>query len=234
MKIKKRIITCMALICGVFIIGSIGYKNVLPAGSVSIKESCPVIIIDAGHGGFDGGAVANDGTVEKDINLKISLALEQFLKQAGYKTVMTRTTDSATDDVETKVIAARKKSDLKNRVSLMKEYPNGIFVSIHLNKFTTSAASGAQVFYSQNSDNSMELGESIQAQISSMMQPENKRVIKKGTSSTYLLKNATIPTVIVECGFLSNKRESELLKNEEYQQKMAFCVFCGILNYYKE
>ena len=147
---------------------------------------------------------------------------------------MTRTTDSATDDVETKVIATRKKSDLKNRVSLMKEYPNGIFVSVHLNKFTTSAASGAQVFYSQNCDNSMELGESIQAQISGMLQPENKRVIKKGTSSTYLLKNATIPTVIVECGFLSNNRELELLKNEEYQQKMAFCVFCGILNYYKE
>lgn len=145
---------------------------------------------------------------------------------------MTRTSDVATDDVETDVIAARKKSDLKNRLELMRDYPDAIFVSIHLNKFTTSAANGAQVFYSKNDVRSKALGEYIQKSVVRLLQPENTRVIKQGTNSTYLLKNATVPTVIVECGFLSNHSELEKLKNEEYQSKMAFAVYCGILEYY--
>ena len=107
----------------------------------------PTVILDAGHGGFDGGAVAPDGTVEKEINLKIALKLKEFLRLGGYEVVMTRDSDVSTDDVETDKIAARKKSDLKNRLKLMKDYPDAVFVSIHLNKFTTSAAAGSQVLY---------------------------------------------------------------------------------------
>lgn len=184
------------------------------------------------HGGFDGGAVASDGTVEKDINLNIAMVLRRFVEQSGFNVIMTRTSDSATDDVETKAIAARKKSDLKNRLELMRDYPDAIFVSIHLNKFTTSAASGAQVFYSKTDSRSKTLGECIQKSVVGLLQPENTRVIKQGTDSTYLLKNATVPAVIVECGFLSNHSELEKLKNEEYQSKMAFAVYCGILEYY--
>ncbi len=204
-------------------------KSTIASTSEDLK---PTIILDAGHGGFDGGAVALDGTVEKDINLDITVTLSHFLKANGYRVIMTRKSDTSTDDIEAEGIPARKKSDLKNRLSLMNEYPQGIFVSIHLNKFTTSAASGAQIFYSANADESKFLGQSIRDCIISMLQPENTRVNKQATSKTYLLYNATIPAVIVECGFLSNTADLKLLKNTEYQKKMAFCIFCGINNYF--
>jgi len=136
------------------------------------------------------------------------------------------------DDVETDKISTRKKSDLKNRLELMRDYPDAVFVSIHLNKFTTSAANGSQVFYSGKTEGSKILGNFIQSSIVNRLQPENTRVNKQATSSTYVLYNATIPAVIVECGFLSNKAELEKLKQEEYQQKMAFCIYCGINDYF--
>ena len=118
----------------------------LTATSAAVANS-PQIILDAGHGGFDGGAVAFDGTVEKDINLQICLALSDFLKSNGYEVIMTRSTDASTDNVEADKISTRKRSDLKNRLKLMSDYPEAVFVSVHLNKFTTSAAFGSQVFY---------------------------------------------------------------------------------------
>ena len=114
----------------------------------------------------------------------------------------------------------------------MKDYPDAIFVSIHLNKFTTSAARGSQVFYNGKILQSKQLGECIQNSIISLLQPENTRVNKQATSSTYLLYNATLPAVLVECGFLSNKAELEFLKNENYQKKMALCCFLGITEYF--
>ena len=232
MKMRKRFLICISAICCVCLIAGIGFKEYKTVSGNWVHNSLPVVIIDAGHGGFDGGAVASDGTVEKDINLNIAMVLRRFVEQSGFNVIMTRTSDSATDDVETKAIAARKKSDLKNRLELMRDYPDAIFVSIHLNKFTTSAASGAQVFYSKTDPNSKTLGECIQKSVVGLLQPDNTRVIKQGTDSTYLLKNATVPAVIVECGFLSNHGELEKLKNEEYQNKMAFAVYCGILEYY--
>lgn len=221
---------CLGLVCAV------AFATALPkeffVNVSNAVNSRPQVILDAGHGGFDGGAVAQDGTVEKDINLEICITLADFLKANGYEVIMTRTADVSTDDVETKTIATRKKSDLKNRLQLMKDYPDAVFVSIHLNKFTTSAAFGSQVFYSGRQENSKTLGEYIQKSIVSMLQPENTRVNKKATSSTYLLYNATIPAVLVECGFLSNKAELQKLKDSEYQRKMAFCIYCGINNYF--
>lgn len=189
-------------------------------------------MVNSAHGGFDGGAVANDGTVEKDINLEICLTLENMLSQNGYEVIMTRTGDTATDSTESEKIATRKKSDLKNRLALMTKYPDAVFVSVHLNKFTTSAANGSQVFYSGRDDASKELGEMIQRSIVRLLQPENTRVNKKATSSTYLLYNATIPAVLVECGFLSNTAELARLKNPEYQRQIAFGIFCGITEFF--
>lgn len=189
-------------------------------------------MVNPAHGGFDGGAVASDGTVEKDINLKITLAVAKFLRQSGFNVVLTRENDVSTDDVETEKISTRKKSDLKNRLNLMKDYKDAVFVSIHLNKFTTSAANGSQVFYSR-SEESKRLGDCIQKSIVAKLQPENTRVNKLATSSTYLLYNATVPSVLVECGFLSNKAELEKLKDKDYQNKMAFSIYCGILEYFK-
>ena len=115
----------------------------------------------------------------------------------------------------------------------MKDYPDAVFVSIHLNKFTTSAAAGSQVFYGAGREESKKLGEDIQKAIVRLLQPENTRVNKQATSSTYILYNATLPAVLVECGFLSNTAELKRLKTEEYQNKMAFGIFCGIMDYYK-
>lgn len=200
----------------------------------SANPSFPVIILDAGHGGFDGGAVAKDGTVEKDINLKICLKLASLLKSSGYNVILTRETDVSTDDVETDKIPSRKKSDLRNRLKLMKDFPNSVFVSIHLNKFTTAAASGAQIFYSEKEEESKILAEDIRKSIVSMLQKDNTRVNKKSTSSTYILHNATVPAVLVECGFLSNSEELKKLKNSEYQNQMAFTIFCGITKYFSK
>lgn len=187
---------------------------------------------NSAHGGFDGGAVAFDGTVEKNINLNIALNLRDFLRIGGYDVIMTRTTDTGTEDDFSKPIANRKVSDLQNRLKLMNTYPNAIFVSVHLNKFTATAANGAQVFYSKNNENGRMLGQSIQDSFKEILQPENERVIKQGTKSTYLLHKANLPAVIVECGFLSNRNELSLLKSADYQKKLAFTIFCGINNYY--
>jgi len=193
-----------------------------------------VVLANSPHGGFDGGAVANDGTVEKDINLKICVTLAEFLRCSGFEVIMTRSADNSTDDVGSDKITSRKKSDLKNRLELMKSNPDAVFVSVHLNKFTTSTASGSQVFYSGVCKESEELGEKIQSAIVAMLQPGNTRVNKKATTSTYLLYNATIPAVLVECGFLSNTNDLQKLKDEEYQRKMAFSIFCGITQYFTE
>lgn len=188
---------------------------------------------NSAHGGFDGGAVANDGTIEKNINLNISLSLAKFLKQNGFRVIMTREADVSTEDTESSQIASKKKNDLKNRLKLMNDYPEAVFVSVHLNKFTTSAAFGSQVFYSKAPESEV-LADKIQKAIVSLIQPENTRVNKQATSSTYLLYNATVPAVLVECGFLSNEKELELLKQADYQKKMAFSIYLGILEYFKE
>lgn len=205
-------------------------------GFLNVSAGAPfekTVILDAGHGGFDGGAVAIDGTVEKDINLNISLTLESLLKQNGFCVIMTRNRDVSTEDTESSQIASKKKSDLRNRLNLMKDYPEAVFVSIHLNKFTTSSASGSQVFYSDDQRSKL-LGEYIQRSIVSLIQHDNMRVNKKATSSTYLLYNATVPAVLVECGFLSNREELAKLKQKDYQNKIAFSIYCGIMEYFKE
>lgn len=230
-KIKHLCILALVLLVCIISVCGINFEKgyVFANGNAVIK---PQIILDAGHGGFDGGAVAPDGTVEKDINLNITLFVAQFLRQGGFEVILTRTNDVSTDDVETDKIITKKKSDLKNRLNLMKNHKGAVFVSIHLNKFTTSAASGSQVFYSKGKQ-SEKLGECIQKSIVNQLQPENTRVNKQATSSTYLLYNATVPAVLVECGFLSNKAELKKLKTKDYQQKMAFSIYCGILEYFK-
>ncbi len=221
----------LLLICSVIYI-----SDNVSGGYVAVDtgyEVRQVIILDAGHGGYDGGAVAGDGTVEKDINLKIAKQTMMFLKLCGFEVIMTRESDVSTDSSASIGGTFSKREDLENRLKLMKDNPKSVFVSIHLNKFTTTAANGSQVFYSKV-NNSKSLGDAIQKSIVTGLQPENNRVNKQATSSTYLLHNATVPAVLVECGFLSNRSELERLKDAEYQQKMAFCITMGILEYFKE
>ncbi len=223
----SAIVCLFSAVCGAALITA-RTSTAVPAAARHTTQQ--TVIIDAGHGGFDGGAVAQDGTVEKEINLKIALMLRAFLKQAGYEVIMTRESDMSTERITGERIASRKKSDMQARLDMMRENPEAIFVSIHLNKFTTSAASGAQIFFSPNSPASAQLGDAIRRAIG-VLQPENRRSNKQATDSTFLLYRAPIPAVLVECGFLSNAPELALLKSEEYQQKMAFVIFCGIRSY---
>lgn len=191
-----------------------------------------IIIIDAGHGGFDGGAVSVDGTAEKDINLKISLYLNEILNSFGYKTVLTRDKDISLEDDGLTTIKSRKTSDIHNRMKLMENIDNSIFVSVHQNKYTREKYWGTQVFYSPtHSNESILLAESIQKSVVTHLQPENKRIIKECGSSVYLMYKAVKPAVLVECGFLSNNNEATKLNTEEYQKQMAFCIAMGIQDY---
>ena len=233
MKFWKRLTPQLCLLGIICFIAVFGYVKSEIIGVNADAYVNHTVIIDAGHGGFDGGASANDGTIEKDINLSISKKLCELLRFSGYNVIMTRDTDTGTEDDETQSIHKRKKSDLFNRLQIMKDNPDAVFVSIHLNKFTTSAASGAQVFYTKNYNEAYTLAQSVQQSITSLIQPENTRVVKQGTDSTYLLKNAATPAIIVECGFLSNKQDLEKLKSDDYQSQMAFAICAGIKEFYK-
>ncbi len=195
-----------------------------------LSKTYSTIIIDAGHGGEDGGAIANDGTLEKDINLDISLKLNDILSILGYKTKLIRNTDT---DLHTSgdSIRERKVSDIRNRFEIMNQGGNCLYISIHQNKFSNESVRGAQTFYSPNNDESKELASFVQKSISSQLQKDNDRIIKESGTDIFLLYNATKPTVMVECGFISNASDLNNLKDTNYQNEMALSIAMGILNY---
>ena len=195
-----------------------------------INNTLPVIIIDAGHGGEDGGAVGIDGTYEKDINLQISLKLNDILSIFGYKTHLIRTTDTAIH-TSGDTIRQRKVSDIRNRTNTMNQYENCIYLSVHQNKYGDSKIWGTQTFYSANCGESREIAQLIQNAVKSQLQPNNKRQIKKSGTDIYVLYNATKPAVMVECGFVSNPSELNKLKDCTYQNNMALSIATGIINY---
>ena len=227
---KKSISILLAAFIISFSIVAFQQIRLASADNYSV-ENVPVIIIDAGHGGEDGGAVGIDGTAEKDLNLSISLKLNEILSAMGYQTRMVRTTDTSIHNTDADTVRERKVSDIHNRAAIMNEYENCIYVSIHQNKYSGSSIWGAQTFYSPNNEESKELAQLIQASIANNVQPDNKRVIKQSGTNIYVLYNATKPAVMVECGFVSNANELEQLKDEEYQNKMAFAISNGIINY---
>ena len=230
--LKKLVILCFIVsFCFIFSISYNGvFDNISSENKLTTKN--PTIIIDAGHGGFDGGASTDDGVSEKGINLDIALYLKEYLNLFGFNVVMTRETDTSTESEGLTTIRSKKSSDLHNRMSLMEKTDNAIFVSIHQNHFSSSKYKGAQVFYSpQFSEQSSLLAESIQESIVYYLQKDNKRQIKPCGTSVYLIYKAVKPAVLVECGFLSNPDDSENLQNEIYQRKIALCIAIGILNY---
>lgn len=225
----------IALIFSVSILASlclISLHNIKTASADNISDTKEtVIIIDAGHGGEDGGAVGSDSTVEKDINLSISMKVNEILSAYGYTTHMIRTTDTSIHDSNADTTRERKISDIHNRALTMNKYENCIYVSIHQNKFEDCSVWGAQSFYSPNDEASKLLADFIQKSIKTNVQPTNDRVIKKSGTNIYVLYNATKPAVMVECGFLSNPKELALLKSDDYQNKIAYSISFGIINY---
>lgn len=207
-----------------------GYDHVEVTNS-EYREK-PVLIIDAGHGGEDGGAVSSSGLVEKDVNLSVALALERLFLQSGFDVEMIRSEDISIHSENAQTIREKKVSDIHNRSDICNSNPNNIYISIHQNKFDQSKYSGTQVFFSKNNTLSQPLAECIRSSVNGLLQPENSRQCKPSDDKVYILKNANVPAVLVECGFLSNPYESELLSTEEYRNKLAFSIFSGFLEFY--
>ena len=206
------------------------FSNITAHTAGGITAILPNIIIDAGHGGEDGGAEV-DGVLEKDINLSIAQKLADILRLSGYQVTEVRETDAAiySDDADT--LREKKVSDLQNRVSLFNSDENNIVVSIHQNKFDNSKYSGTQIFYSVNHPDSRELAEHIRTAVVMLIQHDNTRELKKGGSDIYILDQSIAPSVIVECGFLSNDEERAKLTDEEYQKQLAYAIAMGVLDY---
>ncbi|MDD3165723.1 MAG: N-acetylmuramoyl-L-alanine amidase [Oscillospiraceae bacterium] len=198
--------------------------------SVSAPAAMPIVVLDAGHGGEDGGAVTPDGVHESEINLAITKRLEQFLRLNGCKTVMVREQDTAIYSADAKTIAQKKVSDLHNRVLLVNSTPNSLLVSIHQNIYTESKYHGAQVFYAAT-DGSKALAELAQHAIAAGIDPGNHRAVKSAGKSIYLLQHIQCTGVLVECGFLSNPQEAVNLQQSDYQKKLA-CAISGALLHY--
>ena len=225
----KLLIFSLLLIACALILNGIAEKYGIYTQSMAEAMKDTVIVIDPGHGGEDGGAVGINGCIEKELNLEISLILNDLLQASGVKTVMTRTEDVMLYD---QAIPGKKKlQDVKNRVTIAEEQENSLTVSIHMNTYPVSKYSGAQVYYSSNHKDSTYAAKLIQNNIAEQLQPQNNRETKAATSAIYLLHNVKTPAVLIECGFISNQEEAELLCSDSYRHKIACVIYTSIMEY---
>ena len=191
----------------------------------------PTVIIDAGHGGEDGGAVGVDGSYEKDINLDIALYVEEILSSCGIDTVLTRDTDILLYDKGSDYEGHKKQQDLETRKQIAQQYENAVFVSIHMNSFSDGKYRGLQVYYSPNNDLSALLADKVQNFTKESLMSYNHRKIKKADSSIFLLRELYCPAILIECGFLSNTEDCALFASEEYRDKLSFCIAASVLDF---
>lgn len=228
---KKRI---RLIILGVFVL-VFGFafisdkKEIVP--TVTLPVSGKTIVIDAGHGKPDEGAQSNSGTTEAETNLKIAIKLQNLLEQSGSSVILTRSDENAIYDLDAKTLKQKKISDIHNRVKIGNESSADIFVSIHLNKIPQQQYDGWQTFYNAESAEGQKLAVSIQNNLNDAIQKENNRVAKT-IDNVYIIKHVEIPTTIVECGFLSNPDEEKLLLEDEYQNRLAWGIYNGIIDYF--
>lgn len=233
---RKRIsIIVLCILIGII---SFTYKNNnLASSSVKETASTPasgkVIIIDAGHGKPDEGAESSNGTTEAETNLKIALKVQNLLEENGSTVILTRSDENAIYDLDKETLRQKKVSDIRNRVKIGNNSSADIFVSIHLNKIPQQEYSGWQCFYNSKNEKSIVLAKKLQSNLNDAIQKENKRVAMK-LNSVYIMKHVEIPISIVECGFLSNPEEEKELLNDEYQNKLAWGIFNGIIKYFNE
>ena len=179
------------------------------------------------------GAESSKGTTEAETNLKIALKVQTLLEQSGASVILTRSDENAIYDLDSKTLRQKKISDIHNRVKIGNESSADIFVSVHLNKIPQQQYSGWQTFYQEGNEKSINLAKSIQKNLNDSIQKENKRVAMK-LDSVYIMKHVEIPTTIVECGFLSNREEEQQLLTDEYQDKLAWGIYNGIMDYFYE
>ncbi len=236
---KTKIVGTMILVVGYLLVFFAAdnynfslFNDVMPTSSAGVDRGrLPAVILDAGHGGADGGCVSYNGVPEKNINLDIMLRLKCMLEAYGYEVIVTRDKDVSIHDEGVTGLGAQKKSDMKNRLDIMNSRENAIVISIHQNQFTDPKYSGAQMFYSATNPESERLASAMQQAFVNELQPDNKRETKLSGKELYLIYFAKAPSVMIECGFLSNPQEADLLQTEDYRKKVAFTIFKGINEY---
>lgn len=218
------------VVCAAVLLSALLLSRLSTAIAVSsVQELAPIVVIDAGHGGEDGGALSASGIRESGVNLEIALRLNDLLHFLGMQTRMIRTEDVSVY-TEGNTIAAKKVSDIRNRVSIVQNTPNAILISIHQNHFSEEKYRGAQVFYAAGSE---ALAERMQAALIAQVDPANHRACKPARD-VYLMEHVTCPAVLIECGFLSNYAEEQLLRDPSYQKKLAAAIAGGLLTYLEE
>lgn len=230
--VKRIICICFFVLLSVFvyIYFSIKSNNTMQVNASPIANK--VIVIDAGHGLPDEGAVGFSGTTEQAINLSISLKLQKLIEQSSAKVILTRSDENGIYSADSTSIRNKKVSDIKNRVEIGNGYDADIFVSIHLNKYPPSEKyRGWQTFYQKTNDDSKILAQKVQESLNSNIDFKNKRH-PLPISGVYIMDNVKIPAIVIECGFLSNPEEAQMLKTEEYQNKLAWGIYLGLQNYF--
>ena len=232
--VTKRIVRKSAFLFLMLTVSVAGIHRVmmrtadLPAVRITAAERTPVIVLDAGHGGIDGGCSTAEGVPEKGINLAVMLGLRELLTLSGYEVRVTRDSDRSVHDKGVEGIAAQKSSDMDNRLAMMNAPENAVCLSIHQNQFTDPKYSGAQMFYADTNDRSESLAEALQSAFRTQLQPENTREIKHCGKELFLCYFCKHPTVMAECGFLSNPEEAACLTDPDYQKQVAFTLFAGL------
>ncbi|MCI9156796.1 MAG: N-acetylmuramoyl-L-alanine amidase [Lawsonibacter sp.] len=223
---KRGIVLAGMLIGTVVLLAlALGQLNSLvePAMEPSAVGRTGPLVLDAGHGGEDGGAVSITGTPESEINLAIVLRLRDVLGLYGVDPILLRETDISLHDSEANTLREKKRSDLKNRVEAIEGVEGGTLLSIHQNTYPSSRYHGTHVFYAPT-DGSQELAEHFQNSIKTALQPENERTVKQIPDSVYIMNHVTCPAVLIECGFLTNPEEEALLRDEDYQRKLSAVI----------
>ena len=230
---KKRISFILIMIMVSVISFSISTKTKNTIQTVSLPVSDKTIVLDAGHGLPDEGAESSSGVTEASLNLKITQKVQALLEQSGCNVILTRSDENGIYDLNSNTIREKKVSDIKNRVKIGNQSSADVFISIHLNKIPQSQYYGWQAFFKQNNEKSEQLAKSIQEELNSSIQKENKREALK-IAGKYIIEHVEIPITIVECGFLSNPEEEKLLGQDEYQNRLAWGIYNGIMDYFYE
>lgn len=227
---NKKIIAVFSavsiIVISLIIVGSNFEKSSTTSNNISDDT---VIVIDSGHGGEDGGAVSQSGVIESELNLKYSNKLNDIMHLNGFRTVMTHKDNTDLGDKNLPTISARKKSDMKKRLEIYNSDVHNIAISIHQNIFPAVSCKGSQLFYSLKNPNSKQLADSITSSIINNLQKDNMRISKPTNGSIFLLDNAIVPAIIVECGFLSSEDEVKKLCDTNYQKQLSYCIFDGFL-----
>lgn len=223
---KIKGVTIVFSICAVFalVAAQIQYFSAAHSSANTISY-----IIDPGHGIPDGGAVGTDGTTEQELNLSISLKLSKKLKKRGFPNVLTRS-DENSIYTEGETIHEKKVSDIRQRIQIANDYSSVPLISVHMNTFPSQSVKGIQVFYSSKNEQSMKLAQKMQNSLNENFQPQNPRVIKPIPNNIYLFSHIENPSVIIECGFISNEDELKLLKDERYQENLAETIAAVLSN----